>query len=63
MLVEGEEAAAQQPPATVKRVVPVPSPTEGLLLPAAAHVIDRRLAEAHDVEGVQNPHRLRQAGA
>ena len=39
------------------------APTEGLLLPSAADVVDRGLPEPHNVEGVQDPHRVGQAAA
>ncbi len=62
-LVQREEAAAQQPAAAVERVVPVPAPAEGLLLPTPADVVDNGLTDPHDVESVQHPHRPRQADA
>jgi hypothetical protein len=49
-------------PAAVERVLTVPATAEGLLLPAPADVINGGLAEPHDVEGVEHPHRVGQAG-
>jgi hypothetical protein len=36
---------------------------EGLLLPAASDVVDGGLTKADDVEGIQHPDRVGQAGA
>ncbi|MCW2714193.1 MAG: hypothetical protein JWN88_1240 [Frankiales bacterium] len=61
--LQSQGAAAQQPPTPVERVLAVGPPTEGLLLSAAPDIVDGGLAQAHDVEGVQDAHRLGQAGA
>jgi len=39
----------------------VPASAEQFLLPAPADLVQRGLGELDDVEGVQYPHRLRQA--
>jgi hypothetical protein len=54
-------AVAEQAPDLVQRVVFVAAPTEGVLLDAAADLVDDLGAEPHHVEGVQDRHRLRQA--
>jgi len=59
---QGGEPAAQQPPGPIQRIVTMPPPPEGLLLDAAADVVDRGVAEADDVEGVKDPNGVRKAG-
>ncbi len=60
-LGQAGEATPQQPRAAVERIVAVPPPSQRLLLPAPADVVDGGLPEPHDVERVEHPHRVGQA--
>jgi hypothetical protein len=53
-------AAAEQTADLVQRVVLVPAPTQGVLLDAAAGLVDDLGAELDDVERVQDRDRVRQ---
>jgi hypothetical protein len=55
--------STQQSASSVERIVAVPAPAEGLLLPAAPDIVDRGQSQSHDVEGVQHPDGVGQAGA
>ena len=60
---QGLRCSAQQPPDPVERVVTVPTAVQGVLLDAAANLIERGQGEAGDMEGVQHPHRAGQLSA
>jgi len=60
---QGAGAAAQHPADPVERVPGAAPVGEGLLLDAAADVVDAREPELHDVEGVEDPHRVGEGGA
>jgi len=55
-------AAAQQPADAGQRVILAAAVSGGLLLDAAADLLDGGTPEAHHVEGIQHPHRVRQRG-
>ena len=54
--------AAAQHPASVERIVAAAAMPVGVLLDAAAYIVDGGEPQPHDVEGIQDPHGVRQAG-
>ena len=55
-------AAAQHPADPVERIVAAAAMPVGVLLDAAAYVVDGGEPQPYDVEGIQDPHGVRQAG-